>query len=957
MSGIASPRASLGLIGRERELAELEELLAAARRGRGGLVWIAGEAGIGKSRLVGEALARARERGWVVLAAGAEDLERRRPFALIERALGPQAPARLDPRGPQDAYGTGERGAGGPVGGPLAGELEPALSETLLAALEDRCASAPVMLALDDLQWADEPSLRLLARLSGAVAELGLAVACTLRRLPRRPDLERVVGITRERGARWLELSPLEPEAALELAAAVAAGRPGPSLRAQVQACGGNPLFIRTLIEALAADGQLARDADGLVEASLPAPPPSLDTTVLGRLSVLGEPALEALRLAAVLGSPFATADLALVSGRSAVELLAPLRDALALGVLVEEGERLAFAHDVVREALYRDVPASVRASLHLEFARLLRAAGAGAAQVAEHLLRGARRGDRDAIASLVRAAREVSALGPGAAAELLSAAVGLAEPDDPLRPQLLRELASNLVAAGRREQGEAAAREALGGLAGTDEEAALRLTIARALIERGRPAEAFAEAARAAAAPRASPRQRAQALLWGIAPPLFAHDFDAAQAAAERALQAGRQAGDPAAVATALTRLAHVAGFRGEFAAAERLAAQAVAVVQADGGRESHQLSHAHLNHALALADCDRAREGIEVIATARAIYRRLGSEETLRNSHHYAGYPLFLAGEWDDALAELETAARLSEEYGLAWTVDVLAMRATILARRDRVGEAAVLSQRARRALAAGAPEFRIGWVAWAQALVDQAQGRSAEALEGLWPAWEAVSAAGALAEQRAFAPDLAGMLAAAGERGRADEVAAALQCLAAANPSVPSIAALALRCRALSRSDPDGLVAAHRAYAAADRPYERAQAAEDAAVALAGAGELDAARRLADQALAAYAALGALRDAARTRARLRAVGIRRGSRASRRRPASGWESLTPSERRVAELAAEGLSNPRIAERLVVSRHTVATHMAHALAKLGLRSRYELAAARERPRREQRL
>ncbi|MDW5598405.1 helix-turn-helix transcriptional regulator, partial [Conexibacter stalactiti] len=78
-------------------------------------------------------------------------------------------------------------------------------------------------------------------------------------------------------------------------------------------------------------------------------------------------------------------------------------------------------------------------------------------------------------------------------------------------------------------------------------------------------------------------------------------------------------------------------------------------------------------------------------------------------------------------------------------------------------------------------------------------------------------------------------------------------------------------------------------------------------------------------------------------------RAAGLRRGRRGTRQRAAAdGWEALTPSERRVAGLAAEGLSNPQIAERLVISRHTVATHISHALAKLGLRSRFELAAAR---------
>ena len=97
----------------------------------------------------------------------------------------------------------------------------------------------------------------------------------------------------------------------------------------------------------------------------------------------------------------------------------------------------------------------------------------------------------------------------------------------------------------------------------------------------------------------------------------------------------------------------------------------------------------------------------------------------------------------------------------------------------------------------------------------------------------------------------------------------------------------------------------------------------------------------------AIDAYERIGAVRDVDRVSAAGRAVGIRRGQRGRRRRPTHGWESLTVTERRIADLVASGLSNPVIAERMFLSRRTVQTHVSHVLTKTGLTSRVELAAA----------
>jgi DNA-binding CsgD family transcriptional regulator len=937
-------------------MAQLLEALSKAASGLGSVAIIEGEAGIGKTHLIDALAKEARARGIRTRFAQGSPFERHRPFALIAEALD----CHVDPgwRGvtPAEPPRSGLAAAvGGEPSADAAGgfDLELGVDAALQGALEDLCGRAPIMVVLEDLHWADAASLRFLGRLIPKARRLGILVICTARPSPRAPALEQVVLAARRAHALVLRLPPLETDELARIATAQLGAPPGEHLRAKLDACGGSPLFARTLIDALRSDGSITIRGDGTAEVADEQAPAALGLTVLGWLASLPPATVQALQMASVLGPRFSVAELCTVTGRPSTELWQPLREAVAAGALVDAGDQLAFRHELVRDALYEDLPGSVRLALHDDFARALARAGAAPTTVAEHLMRGTRRSDAESVGLLVGAARQAAASSAATAVELLSLAVERVAEDDPLRFELLGELGLRQISAGRRLEGEALCRRVLEECREPPNAAALRLALGSSLMERGLPQEAASEAARILDSDHASPVQRAEAMALCVSTAFLQGQLEAAERSAGEALTFAEDAGAASASGVLLIRLAHLAGSRGEFQSQLKFTERAVGVVERSGSREALHASHAHLNHALALADLDRPDAAAAMIDRARRLFRERGLEEDVRNSHHYASWPLVAAGAWDDALAETETAVTLSEEAGISWVVDVLALQATVLVRRDKLGVAAAAIERAASARAQGAPEFRAGILDWAAALLGEAEGRP-EQLEPLWRSCVASSAAGAHGNQRTYLADLARMLTSRGELQRGRRLAGDAEQLARLNPGSQIMLALAVHCRALVEDDRDGLMrACEIAERTTIRPLEHALILEAAAQAAASSGERARARSLGERAVARYEELGALRDLARIRALLRGAGLRPGSRGSRVRAERGWDSLTRSELRVAELAAEGLSNPQIAERLIISRHTVATHIAHILQKLELRSRHELARTRPPERR----
>ena len=171
----------------------------------------------------------------------------------------------------------------------------------------------------------------------------------------------------RRPGGQHLVLHPLTGEAVTGLVAQAVAAEPGPRLLAEVAGAAGNPLFVTELLDALVQEGAIAT-ADGQAEVGVTVLPPTLRLTILRRVSFLPEPTLQALRSASILGSGFSLTDLATVTGRPAVDLSVVLGEAIRARVLEDDGARLRFRHELIRDAIYEDLTGSVRRALHRQW-------------------------------------------------------------------------------------------------------------------------------------------------------------------------------------------------------------------------------------------------------------------------------------------------------------------------------------------------------------------------------------------------------------------------------------------------------------------------------------------------------------------------------------------------------------------------------------------------------------
>ena len=233
---------------------------------------------------------------------------------------------------------------------------------------------APLVVAIDDLQWADPSTITALRFATRHLRDVPVSFVVAFRPVPRDDALHRFLDSSLRDGALHVTLGPLDEHTVADLVEDRLGLPPGPGLQSLVASAGGNPFYVTELIDALAADGHL-RTTDGAVDADVTSTPVAFRTAIIRYVRFLGEPQMALLRWAAVLGSRFSPADLASVSGTAVSDLLPVLDDAARAGILIDDRGRLAFRHELLRSALYDDMGTAIRQSLHLEAARALAAA------------------------------------------------------------------------------------------------------------------------------------------------------------------------------------------------------------------------------------------------------------------------------------------------------------------------------------------------------------------------------------------------------------------------------------------------------------------------------------------------------------------------------------------------------------------------------------------------------
>jgi DNA-binding CsgD family transcriptional regulator len=936
--------APVPVVGRDRELAAMRSVLDRLGSGYGQAVLIEGEPGVGKSRLLAEVLGEAEARAFTVVRGAAEELDLERPFGVLAEALA------LEPRSP-DALRAEigrllVRGRGADDPSTLFRELRFRLVDLVVSLLERLAGQAPLVVALDNLHWADPSTLLAIRHVWRGLRHLPLAIIATLRPLPRSLELEGTMAELADRGALHLRLGPLDDEGVRALVEETLGLGPGPDLLRLVARAGGNAFYILELLDALRDEARLEAAA-GRAEVAAVATPPTLRRTILRRIGFLPKETLEVVRMASLLGSSFSVADLSTVLGRPPLDLVGHLDAAMRAGVLGEADGLLAFRHDLVREAVYEELSLPLRKGLHLQIGRALAEAGATPTQVASHLALGAAPGDAHAVAWIRRAAHQARPLAPSIAVELLRHAVELSEPNGPMRDELLAELVWALLWARHVVEAENLARQVLERTSDPSVAGMLHYSLAKALQAQGRIAESLHQLETGLALPGLSEQVRVKLLAELAGRRLHCRDTEGARAAGEQAVAGAERLDSAPAACAALSSLSFLATLQGRLAEAEALGNAAVAIADRDGSGEA-QLVGSRILQAFHRVYADRLEEAEAIVARGL----RLDESGLLASLYHaIAAIAHFHQGRWEEAVVEAETSLAVAGETGnRVLSMLAHAVVAHVAVHRGELGAARRSLDAAEGELAGTGPaRFGLPWLMWARARLHEAEGEDAAALCLLEGTWELTTHFELVAECYELTPDLVLRAVAAGRTDLAAATTAAMEGLAGRMQTAVTTGT-ALHCRGLLADDPAALSDAVCAFRRGSRPFPRARASEDAGGTLARRGRVEEAVSALDEALAVYDQLGAHRDSARADAALRALGVRRGRRGPRARGATGWESLTPAEVAVVRLTAEGLTNREIGSRLFISPRTVATHLSHVFGKLGLSTRVELVAAASR-------
>lgn len=967
------------MVGRQQQLDALHGYLAQARAGQGQVVLIAGEAGVGKTRLLREFARAAAASGQVEVLTGHCYDERPAPpygpFGELLRRLGAPAELALG-----DLLRLEPSAAGGHSGDPHAERR--LLFHAIYQALRPAPGAARVLI-LEDLHWADQASQDLLLYLARAteadpVLVVGSYRSDEMHRL--HPMAGLIARLSRDRRHHELRLPPLSRDELAEMLAATLGAEPPPALIAALyERTEGNPFFAEEVLGALLADGGLPPAQAGRAPVAAPALPISIRESILRRVADLDEPTRATISAAAVIGRRFDFELLLRLTGAEEPALLRSLSALVERQLIAEEPgdaeDRYSFRHELIRAALYEEMLRRERRLRHLEVLRALEQLhGAGPAadvdQLAYHALM---------ARALPEAARYSELAGDRAArVHAYSEALGHYEAaleageqsfDDGQRAGLLARLGHAAYHVGEPRRAAGYWREALPiyqALGDRRSAGDLERWLGRCAWELGDADTAFAKTRAAIAALEGEGPCRELAMAYSALAhlhmlSLFESPGHAAEAVAwgERALAMGEALGDQQVISHALNNIGVALGSTGHMdegiARLERSLAVAVAAdLPADAVR-------AYINLGGRMHQCGVSRRALELGREGWAYAARHGYIRGSGTLLVSLCWNELEAGEWDALEARLDEVLRPGFPGSREERPMLQLTRALLLAERGRVGEARDLLE----ATLAGVSDAEMAATLEHTLIhVYDALGeleRAAATADGLMQRVLARAGEGQVGSLGHAVFKLVGaaeIYLKVGRRPEALAILAQMEALAPGpgEPRKDNALVAELRGRAALDAAPaeaaEHLARAVELYEALGyRPavvglrHDRAGAllrAGTPAARAAARDELTAARALAEELGAAYE-LGRI-------AALEARLAPRPPEAPRRQtppPAQPrpLDALTPRELEVLTLVTRGLSNRAIAEALVISEKTAEVHVRNILGKLGFSSRTQAA------------
>jgi DNA-binding CsgD family transcriptional regulator len=913
--------------GRDAELALIQGELERVSAGAEAIVIVEGGAGMGKSRLLAEVSTIAQSLGIRVGSSAADPSETVVELAALLAALFDGAEPLLDPTDFNTLHALPEQRFW--------------LLRDLQALLERAALQSPLLIAIDDAHWVDGGTVAAIRTLPMRLMGLPIAWIIALRPPRDSTPLVHAIEQLKHDGARTIVLGPLDDAAIARLARDTLAAEPDESILEYLAAADGSPFIVVETLLGLQEDDRI-RVVEGRAELIDGELPRRMHVKMRERLGRLSDEASDAVTVAASLGRTFTFDELARTFGRPASDLLAPVNEVLEANLLVERDEKLAFWHDITREAVRTSVPVTARRALDRQAAGVLLEAGALPVEVAVQLAESAEPGDEVAINTLLRAAKALVTTDPNTAAHFGQRALEIAPVHHPQRGEIVGTTAIALHIAGNSEEAIAFADRALRETLPAVQEAEVRLSIAGMFA--------------------ISPEIRIGAGRLALNLPDLPETLRARHLASlvHNLVTAGRIEEARAVLVDARVALGSAEDARASFTLQVAESALNYADDQFDRSLElitsayrdgifagdDQRLRLAHMWHGELLSVADRDDEAVAIADDGLAAAQRDRQGWAYQMFETWHGRILLRSGRLSEARAVLEGRFALEDGTHAASVLEAAGIvalgRLAIHAGDTR--QARRLADIARVMLERGTPAVR-RHAGWLLALFAMAEGDAEAARDWL--------RAPAEPDGRAILPrfplDIADevLLARIGLATRDNELTQLAlmnsRRRSELNPGVDSIAATAAQVRGLLASSHADLREAVDLFERTPRRLELAAALEDLGVELI-ATDREAAIDALGRTLALYSELGATWDARRVRSHLRELGVRRRLVAAEPET-NGWGALTASELTVARLVAEGLTNREVAERLFVSPHTVNSHLRHAFLKLGISSRVELA------------